>query len=55
MRDRFRSGGGIISTGMRTVVRITMQLNEVDWMSKDGKNHGKMFILKGEGVSRSFF
>jgi hypothetical protein len=54
-RDRFPSGGGITSMGMRTVVRITMQQNEVDWLGKGAENDGKMFTLKGDGGSRLFF
>jgi hypothetical protein len=49
-RDRFQSGGGITSMGMRTVVRITMQLNEVDWMAKGGENDGKTLSLEEKGV-----
>ena len=55
-RDRFPSGGGIISMGMRIVVLITMQLNnKVDRMDKAGENDVKMFSLEEEEGSRSFF
>jgi hypothetical protein len=54
-RDRFQSGGGITLMGMRTVVRITMQLNEVDWMAKGGENDWKTLSLEEKGVhDRSF-